>query len=50
MTDRKSTFFIITLLFVIVISVLATYYKYVVIEDFPIFTDEEIFYEELGVE
>lgn len=48
MTDsKKSKFFFAFLSLVVVISILATYYKYVVLKDYQVFTDETVFTESL---
>jgi len=40
--DKKSTFFFIFLLTVILVSIEFTFYRYVVLKDYTIFTDENI--------
>jgi hypothetical protein len=45
MLDNKSKIFLGILSFLIMVSIVITYYRYIILEDFPIFTDEEIFNE-----
>jgi hypothetical protein len=47
MLDNKSKIFFTVLAFLVLTSLAVTYYKYVVLEDFTIFTDEELFNEAL---
>lgn len=47
MIDKKSKIFLGIFFFLIMISIVATYYKYIIIKDFNIFTDEEVFNEAL---
>jgi len=46
-TDRKSRIFLGIFAFLAMISIVATYYRYVVIKDYEFFTDEEVFNEAL---
>mgnify|MGYP003423162014 CR=1 len=50
MTNQKSKIFFTLLVFLFFVSISLTYYKYVVLEDFEIFTDEETFNQELVTE
>ncbi|MFA7315505.1 MAG: hypothetical protein WC059_01730 [Candidatus Paceibacterota bacterium] len=50
MIDRKSKVLFILLVLVILASTAASYYKYVIIGDYTIFTDEVIFNESLLAE
>lgn len=45
--ERKSRAFFSVFAFIIMISIVVAYYRYVVIRDFDFFTDEETFYETL---
>lgn len=47
MIDKKSKIFFTVLAFIALVSVATTYYRYVLLKDFDIFTDEIIFYEYL---
>ncbi len=47
MTDKKSKIFFTIFFSLIMISVVVTYYRYVIIKDFEIVTDEETFNESL---
>ena len=47
MNDIKSKIFIAIFIISIVISIAMTYYRYVVLEDFSIFTDQELFNQSL---
>lgn len=47
MTHKKSKIFFIIFIFILLTSVIITYYKYVILKDFSYFTDEEVFYKEL---
>lgn len=47
MVERSSRIFFLFFALLMVLSVVVTYYKYVVLGDFKISTDEEIFQEEL---
>lgn len=45
--DKKSKNFFAVLMLLLFLSVISTYYRYVILKDFNFFTDEEVFYEEL---
>ena len=47
MIDKKSKIFFIVFFSITIIFVLFTYYKYILLNDFEIFTDEELFNESL---
>lgn len=47
MTSKKSKIFFNIIILLTVISISVTYYKYVYLNDFEIFTDEEVFNQEL---
>ena len=48
--NKKSKIFFTVLIFLIIASVVLTYYKYVILQNFDVFTDEEIFNQELLAE
>mgnify|MGYP001564463127 CR=1 len=50
MIDRKSKILFGISAFVVMISIVITYYRYVVLKDFEIFTDEEMFNKSLSEE
>ena len=45
MIDKKSKIFFTIFSFLVLISIVATYYRYVVLKNFAIFIDEETFNE-----
>lgn len=45
--DKKSKIFFLFFVVIFITSVVVTYYKYIVLEDFEIFTDEETFNQSL---
>ena len=47
MVDKKSKIFFTIFFSLIVISFVVTFYRYVILKDFDIFTDEEAFNEAL---
>jgi hypothetical protein len=47
MTDKKSKIFFGLFSFLVMLSLVVTFYKYVIIKDFEILTDEEAFHESL---
>lgn len=47
MLDNKSKIFFVVFAFLVLTSLVVTYYKYVILENFTIFTDEEAFNEAL---
>jgi len=47
MIDKQSKIFFSIFLLLLVVSIIFTYYKYVVQKDFKVFTDEEAFNESL---
>lgn len=47
MLDKKSKTFFTLLAFLAMVSLVTTFYKYVILKDFTIFTDEEAFNEAL---
>lgn len=49
MMDKKSRNFFAIFVFIIFLSILLTYYRYIVMKDFTYFTDENLFYEELSL-
>lgn len=49
-TDAKSRAFLIIFAFLVMVSIVATYYRYIVIKNFDYFTDEEAFNQSLSEE
>ncbi len=47
MIDKKSKILLRIFFFIVGIFVVATFYRYIVLKDFKVFTDEEIFNESL---
>jgi len=47
MSDKKSKIFFIIFSLLVVVSITVTYYRYVILRDFTIITDEEAFNESL---
>ena len=47
MTDKKSKIVLGIFIFFIIISIIITYYRYIMLKDFIIFTDEKAFNEAL---
>jgi hypothetical protein len=47
MIDKKSKIFFGILITISMISIIATYYRYVLLNDFYIYTDEQLFNESL---
>jgi hypothetical protein len=47
MLDNKSKIFFGIFAFLVMASLVATYYRYVILKDFAIFTDEEAFNESI---
>jgi len=47
MVDKKSKILSIIFIFLVTISIAVTYYRYIVLKDFDILTDEELFNESL---
>lgn len=45
--DKKSKVLLGTLAFITMVSIVATYYKYVILQDIKYYTDEEAFNEAL---
>ena len=45
--DKKSKTFFAVFSFIIMISIVATFYKYIVLDHYDTFTDEEVFNESL---
>jgi len=45
--DKKSKIILKIFLLIVIISIVATYYRYIILEDFVFFTDEEAFNEVL---
>lgn len=45
--DKKSKTFFAVFSFIIMISIVATFYKYIVLDNYDTFTDEEVFNESL---
>lgn len=45
--DKKSKNFFIVFILILFLSIIFTYYQYVIQKNFAFFTDEETFYEEL---
>lgn len=50
MIDKKSKLFFITLFFLIIISIIVTFNKYMINKNFDFFTDEISFNEALSLE
>jgi len=50
MIDKKSKLFLLIFIFLVAISIIVTYYRYMVLKDFDILTDEELFNESLEEE
>lgn len=46
-TDKKSKLFLATFALLMMLSIVATYYRYVILEDYEFFIDEEAFNEAL---
>lgn len=44
-TDKKSKVFLTVFAFIVMLSVVATHYRYIVIKNFDFFADEETFNE-----
>lgn len=49
-TDTKSRIFLGIFAFLTMVSIVATYYRYMVIQEYEFFTDEEVFNEALSEE
>lgn len=47
MIDKKSKIILGVFIFIVIVATIATYYRYVILGDFEIFTDEEAFNEAL---
>ena len=43
MIDKKSKTFFSIFFFLVIVSIAVTYYRYVILKDFAVFTDEEAF-------
>jgi len=48
--DKKSKIFLGVFAFLMMLSMVATYYRYVILKDFEYFTDEEAFNQALELE